>query len=115
MHSQTKKVMPNDIREFLIGVVAIAALGADVDSFTLRQSVLGLLLLLFLFRDWNEKNTTYEQIIYAAVAGCCMLLLLGYPTEELLGLFHYAHLFEETAAAIWLVSTFVLFLVRIKI
>lgn len=101
-------------RELLIGVVAVVALAADVDSFTLRHFPLGVLLSLFLYGHLHQKGCTYEQICYAAVAGFCGLLTIGYFVQSLLDTWHWAHWSERVYLVLVLLIGAAVFWVRSK-
>ena len=104
--------MPQDIRELLIGVVAISSIGLNADSYTPSHSILGLLLLLFLGRDWSRTSSIYDQIIFSVVAGCCVVLTAGYFLDANLEDARRANIREEVQAAIWLVSAFTIGIFR---
>lgn len=83
--------MDRQSRELLVGVVAVVALAANVESFSLRHFPLGVLLCLFLYGGLNKKGSTYEQICYAVVAGFCALLTMGYFVQAGLNALHWGH------------------------
>jgi len=69
------------ITELVVGVIAVMSLAVGADAYSFRNTIVGIILVLFVVQGfWREKRL-YPSILFSAIFAVALLVAIGKPVD----------------------------------